>query len=469
MPRDGNVTVAEPGRQVARTASAWSFVADAAASFPGSAERRLHDAAVRAARHPQGRVALVLHLSRLRPPAPRPHHARIARAILEETALRRDGQVFAARNGDLVLICGAGPDVLVLPDMLGRLLGPDAPDPAATVSAWRLEQSAEPLLAYVAARLADRTPSAVPSPPAAPASPLVLDALAEALPRVHWPDITRRQTAVLLASGTLAEAMLRPLFREVTVTLAAIDPATAAGGPASGDPCLLGQFAPRLDAALLAALAEALSKGGPLDAADPAAPPLHLNLAVPTLLSPAFARFAARCREAGRTLGAEVTLPAAGADPTGFAQARRRLAEAGCALVLDGLTCHALLLTRPWALGADLVKIVWSPLLPDLPPAEQTALAAALQAIGAARLVLHDADDEAAIRWGFAQGIRRFQGRHVEVMLAAARLLSCPAASGCTLGQCVERAAATGPAARRFCRRPDLLDGGAPARLAELP
>ena len=236
----------------------------------------------------------------------------------------------------------------------------------------------------------------------------------------------------------------------------------------SGDPCLLGQLAPQLDAALLAVLSDALGKGGPLDAADPPAPPLHLNLAVPTLLSPAFARFAARCRAAERTLGAEVTLEAAGADPTGFAQARRLAAEAGCTLVLDGVSCHALLLTRPWALRTDLVKVEWSPLLPDLPPAEQAALAAALQAIGTARLVLYDADDEAAIRWGFAHGIRRFQGRHVEVMLAAARLLSCPAAAGCTLGQCVERAAATGPAARRFCRRPDLLDAGPPARLAEL-
>ena len=457
-----------PGRDATRNASAWSFVADAAASFPGSAERLLHDAAARAARHPQGRVALVLHLSRLRPPAPRPHHARIARALLEETAQRRDGQVFAPRNGDLVLICGAGPDVLVLPDMLGRLLRLDAPDPAAIVSAWRLEQSPEPLLAYAAARLADRAPAAAPPPPAAAASPLALDALMGALQRAHWPDITHRQTAALLASGTLAQAMLRPLFREVTVALAAIDPAAEAGGPVSGDPCLLGQLAPQLDAALLAVLSEALGKGGPLDAADPQAAPLHLNLAVPTLLSPAFASFAARCREASRTLGAEVTLEAAGADPTAFARARRLAAEAGCALVLDGVTCHALLLTRPWALRADLVKVAWSPLLPELPPAEQAALAAALRAIGTARLVLYDADDEAAIRWGFAHGIRRFQGRHVEVMLAAARLLSCPSASGCTLRQCVERAAATGPAARQFCRRPDLLDCGAPARLVEL-
>ncbi len=466
MPRDGDVTDTGSGWDGTRNASVWSFVTDAAASFPGSAERLLHDAAVRAARHPQGRLALVLHLSRLRPPAPRPHHARIARAILQEAALRRDGHVFAPRNGDLILICTNGPDLLALPEMLGRLLRLDAPEPAAIVSSWRLEQTAEPLLDYAAGRLADRAPTPGTRPPAAPASPLALDALAAAVQRAHWPDITRRQTAVLLAGRDLIGTALRPLFREVTVTLAAIDPAQQDGGPVSGDACLLGHFAPRLDAALLAALTDALGNGGPLDAADRSAPPLHLNLAVSTLLSPAFGAFAVRCRKAGRMLGAEVALPEAAADPSAFARARRLANETGWALVLDGVTCDALLVTRPWALRADLVKLAWSPLLPDLPAAERPALAAALAAIGVARLVLCDADDEAAIRWGLAQGIRRFQGKHVEVMLAAARMLSCPAAADCTLRQCVERAAATGPAARRFCRRPDLLDTRAPASLA---
>lgn len=456
----------EASRDMARNAAAWSFVSDAAAAFPGSAERLLRDAAERIARRPEGRVALVLHLSRLRPPAPRPHHERIARAILQEVALRREGQLFALRNGDLVLICRTGPDVLVLPDTLGRLLRLDLPQRMPILSVWRLEQAADALLAYVRERLADRTHAASRPPPPGPVSPLALQTLAAALQHAHWPDITHRQTAVLLGTGNLPQVMPQPLFRELTVSLVALDPPPEAGGPIASDPCLLGQIAPRLDGDLLEVLADAFGKGGPLDAADAAAPPLHLNLAVPTLLTPAFARFAKRCRDAGRTLGAEITLASASADPATFEAARREVAKAGCTLVLDGLSQIALLMTRPWALCADLVKLDWSSLQPNPPPDEQATFAAALQAIGSGRLVLTGADDEAAMRWGLAQGIRRFQGRHVDAMLAAARILSCPAASGCTLPQCLERGAATGPAGRRFCHRTDLLDAGLPVRIA---
>ena len=111
----------------------------------------------------------------------------------------------------------------------------------------------------------------------------------------------------------------------------------------------------------------------------------------------------------------------------------------------------------------------WSPLLPDLGPAEQARLAAALQATGAQRIVLAGAGDEAALRWGYAHGIRRFLGRHVEVMLAAARMFGCAAAAGCTLGQCAARAGATGQAGRHACGRPDLLDAATPRHFADAP
>src|ERR1019366_417693 len=76
----------------------------AGAALAGS-ERQLLDAAQRLARRPQGWTALALHLSRLRPPAPRPHHRRIAQAMLQDAARRHDGQVHALRNGDIVLLC----------------------------------------------------------------------------------------------------------------------------------------------------------------------------------------------------------------------------------------------------------------------------------------------------------------------------------------------------------------------------
>src|ERR1700733_8484623 len=143
------------------------YVAPRIASGGASAaERLLQDAVTRLCRRPRGWRALVLRLSRLRPPSPRPHHRRVARALLEDAGRGHDGQVFAMRNGDLVLLCRApalrpasGVTAESLPGMLGRLLGAEAPAAAEIISVWKLAEASDATLAYVAARLADRLPT----------------------------------------------------------------------------------------------------------------------------------------------------------------------------------------------------------------------------------------------------------------------------------------------------------------------
>ena len=183
------------------------------------------------------------------------------------------------------------------------------------------------------------------------------------------------------------------------------------------------------------------------------------TLTLPAILSDKFARFAMLCRSFGAPVGVEVALVEACSDAAAFGRARRVLAESGLALVLDGVSHLALMLTRPCALRADLVKLDWSPRLAELATEERQQIAAALERIGAHRIILHRAETEAALRWGLAQGIRRFQGRYVDAMLAAGRTMACPRAAGCTLRQCIERAAATGPAGRAGCGAISLLDG----------
>jgi hypothetical protein len=142
----------------------------------------------------------------------------------------------------------------------------------------------------------------------------------------------------------------------------------------------------------------------------------------------------------------EVALVEACGDAAAFGHARGVLADAGLPLVLDGVSYLALLLAQPDALCPDLLKLDWSPVLPDLRSEERQQVAAALARIGPDRVVLHHADTEAALCWGMAQGLRRFQGRHVDAILAAGRILACPLAAGCTVRHCMERAAAVVPA-----------------------
>ena len=363
-----------------------------------------------------------------------------------------------------------------LPDTLARLLRVDAQDPTKLVTVWPLDQSVDQLLVYANARLAE----SVKAPSAEREFSVVtgaVDAIGTLVATGRIQDLMQSQTAVVLpskgvvgsvqAQSGVSEQALAPIYREVSFSIPALEARIRAGGQASADPFLFRHLAARLDRRMLDVLRQELGSASPLDlAADrgrgASASPLHLNLTLPGVLSDQFARLTAACRDAGAPLGVEVSLIEACADIDAFATARRTIREAGMTLVLDGVSHLSLLLARPAALCPDLLKLDWSPRMTDLGEEEARQVRLALQDFGIQRVVLHRAETEAALRWGLAQGIRRFQGRHVDAMLAASRILHCPSSSRCTLRQCIERASATGPAGRAGCENTALLDAGAP-------
>jgi EAL domain-containing protein (putative c-di-GMP-specific phosphodiesterase class I) len=462
----------------------------------GINERLLHDAALRAARLPKGRLAsghlatarmaIVLHLSGLPAPAPRPHHRRIARACMQDTASRHEGQVFTMGSGDIVLLCNSPTPQLsslnnaprpaaktaivadpeALPDILARLLRADTPPQMRLVSVWMLDSQSAELLHYAASCLGDPpAPTAIDEDFAAQTS--TVDAIGAVVGTAEITDLMQRQAAVLLGPTEKAGQAggLVPLYREVTFSIAALEARIKAHGHAGDDPFLFRHLATRLDQRMLETLQQQLGSGSPLDvtatghkhataASVPAA--IHLNLTVNGVLSPAFSRFATAC--AGMAIGIEISLLEAIADAEAFAQARAAVARAGFALVLDGVSHLSLTLCRPGALGPDLLKLDWSPRLTTLSETETNRIARALIEIGPQRIVLHRAETEAALRWGLQHGIRRFQGRHVDAMLGAARITACPKAAFCTLRQCIERAGATGAPGRAGCTNIALLD-----------
>ncbi len=430
-------------------------------------------------RQPAGWVALALRLSAMAPPAPRPHHRRVARALLQDAAQRHEGQVFAMPNGDLVLLHRpSGDNAAVLGNTLGRLLRIDAPDPAALVQVWVLNDAAEGLLAYARERAQEAAAAGTAPDDDPPASTGAVDAVDTMIQGPHVAGLLRRRTAILFGAAEHGQAALavRSLFREVAFSIAGMEAQMAAGdaGPApslAADPFLFRNVAARLDRRMLTLLPGQLDRGGPLDlatavmvgAGGAATPlPVHLNLTLASIEGAAFHALADAARARGVTLAAEVPLLEACAEPAAFTRALHVLKRAGCALVLDHVSHLALVLTRPWLLGADMIKLDWSPRLPHLPAPEAARLAAAINQAGPHTIVLRRAETEAALRWGMARGIRRFQGRHVDAVLGAARILACPAAAECTLRQCVERAAAATASGRRFCRNTLLLDAGAP-------
>jgi len=419
--------------------------------------QHLLNAVDRALRAPRGRMALVLHLSRMTRPPPRPHHRRIARALMDDAAQRHAGQVFALGNGDLLLLFRAADAGVPVVDTLARLFLADVPDGVGLTTLWSLARDGAAVLRYAQTRLADAAPVQTSVEPVGSAH--AIDAIDAIIQQSRLSDLMQRQTAVQLIPG--GQSRLQPLYREITFSVAVLEARLAATGQANADPFLFRYLASRLDERMLDVLRLDLQADGPMTggARDPG-PRLHLNLTLAGVLSDRFAQFATACRAVGARVGIEISLVEACADAEAFMTARTRLRLAGLALILDGVSHHALMLTTPMALEPDLVKLDWSPHLPEAGP----AIDKAVMALGRDRVVLQRAETETALRWGLAHGISRFQGRHIDAMLAAGRIGACTHSSGCSLRQCSERASATGPGGRAGCSNPALLDAAFPLR-----
>lgn len=424
-------------------------VSEIAASQP--AERALLETVERVLRRPSGWVALVLHLSRLADR--RPYHGRIARAVLAESAPRAGGQMHVLSNGDLLLFCDAGEPSPAR--LLERLFS------SSLISTWRLEDDALDLIAYAAGRLTEAAGGSMPGAQRAGTEPLVR------VPEFRVPDffaerdaisapmiagLFRRQSGLRLIQGGMQLA-----FRDLAPDLTRLPVSDPASEITLHDGALRRHCLAVLDPALLGALSAALGSFLPLDIAASrlTAAWHHLPLALSGVLSEDFARFAAQSRRAGVRLGVVVDLAEALTDPGALEAARSVIAQAGARFVLGGIGAATLACFTPASLEPDLLLLDYSPDLEGL-RAEAEQLFAPH---GPAHVALRHADSEAALAWGVARGITVFQGRHVDAMLGAARMLSCPDARACTLGQCINRAAAAEPAGRFGCTRPALLNG----------
>lgn len=445
-------------------------------------ELLLADVLEREARAPQGRIAVVVRLSRLPPPGPRPYHRRVARALLEDCAQRHGGQVLQLSGGDLVLVAPPPPrqadatgGPLAMPGLIARLLHMEEQGAEPAAFAVTLAEGAERLRALLDDTATPHVEEEAVARPRNPFAgrlspgfaPLAPDALARLLSGSTAELLQRHAVARLPARGEPA-AQVRTTHQMLGVDAAQLAARLAhrdghaaphAGADLPADPWLARHIDTELGRAVLVLLRQAWGSGTPTDAAPrPGAPPLLLRLPLGVLASEDFAAFVALPHGPARPAVA-VSMAEAAADARGFAAMRAMLRAAGMTLVLDGLTHHALVLARPEVLEPDLVALAWSTALPRLADARRAEVADAVARIGPARLLLTGADSEPALRWGRTLGIQLFQGAHVDAMLAATRQLACPHAGVCGLRACTQRAIAATAVGRAGCARPDLLDG----------
>ncbi|MEK9662478.1 MAG: hypothetical protein VW644_12225 [Alphaproteobacteria bacterium] len=201
------------------------------------------------------------------------------------------------------------------------------------------------------------------------------------------------------------------VFDEVYVSIGELQKTLAAGKSLAEDRGMFQRLTQTLDRRMLKAVT-----GGGEGAAGGC---LSLNLNVATLLSPEFGRFDADLRAAARgTVMIELNLLDIFSDIGNYVYARDLVQERGYRVCIDGLTHHTATFVERERLGADMVKIYWSPDIAGDPAGNQArTLGAAVRDAGPARVVLCRCDDVTAVRTGLSLGISMFQGHQIDRML----------------------------------------------------
>jgi hypothetical protein len=384
--------------------------------------------------------AVHLHLSGLKPHNRRDYQLRIAAREFDGLLRKFKSELYQLSNGDIFLIWHGGTFADVDPVVL-RLRYLFSDDPLTNADDGPLEDNAEFFLPH--------RDSELPQPPkfcswfelereyerfcihldeyleglgrsrwteagAAPREPLDPARLARieaSLASMDLSGLLRRQPVCAL----LPRATPQPLFAEVYVAMRELADTLAPGVDLTADTWLFQRLAESLDRRLLSCLARqelGLAQG-----------PVSVNLRLATLLSPEFLKFDHEYRrQTAAPVIIELQLIDIFAELGAYLFIREFARDRGYLMCIDGLHYLHLPLIDRRRLGADLVKVIWSPdLLDGLNETRRDELKAAIKRAGVDRVTLCRCDNADAIRWGQSLGIRLFQGHYVDSRLRAAR------------------------------------------------
>jgi EAL domain-containing protein (putative c-di-GMP-specific phosphodiesterase class I) len=251
--------------------------------------------------------------------------------------------------------------------------------------------------------------------PLRPISAADLPGLADLLTADRLAPLLRRQRALLIGSAT----DIRPLYTEIGLSIGAFQRALAPGLDVRARPSLFRCLGDRLDKAMLAAVTD-------LAGVEQQLPPepFSLGLGLVTLAAPEFAAFAAALAassgDAPHRALIRMRLDDVLADFDAFAAARDRLHSQGFRVVLDALSPVTLDVLDPAGFGADFVKIRFPAGTGDTDGGSPVGLLSdAVRRIGQERLIFADIDNEAMVMEALCLGVRRFQGRFIDELVAA--------------------------------------------------
>ncbi len=407
-------------------------------------EQALLDYVGRLERFTEGRRAVIVHLSELRPYNRREHHFRIAASCFDKLAKKHESALFRLAAGDYVFIT-KGATIEELEEPVTRLRYLFSLDPLLSHAGteedrfchwfnleteWgELKKAAEDALTKRKAATTQR--DAKPKPLAEPLDPRRLGQIEQTIATADLSPLVRRQPICL----AIENRQIEPLLLEIFVSIAELGRAVMPGVDIAADRWLFQHLTRLLDQRVLSLLK---SKGE----IDPKRG-FSLNLNVATVLSPEFQEFD-RIVGAERASAAVIELQQIDiyADPGSYIFAREWLKERGYKICIDGVKPLLLPMVDRERLGVDLVKLEWTPdLSANLDNRVARDVQEAIDRIGRDRVILSRCETESCLELGQKLGITMYQGHHFDNLMRAR------ATGGAAAAQAAAAPAAAAPAA----------------------
>ncbi|MBL6597455.1 MAG: hypothetical protein ISP41_01085 [Alphaproteobacteria bacterium] len=394
-----------------------------------SQEYLLLDYMQRLGRNIDGRMAVHIHLSRLRPQNRQDHHIRIAAATFEGMVQNYEGQIFTLSNSDLFFICkdAAIEDIdaaimkvryLFSEDPLSQ--GDDEEDLARFCTWYNVTTQHEDLLDLVKQmhrererknRLAvtqDRSDTRTRSGKKA-LDPEQLGKLESFLIRADLSNLMRRQPVCAI---TPTNPNPQPVFRELYISIADLQQTVLPEFDLASNLWLFQHLTQTLDSRMLSMLIR--------NDDTSIASSFSINLNVQTILSPPFLNFDSSLKAVARgTVVIELQAIDIFGEMGAYMFARDFMRERGYRICLDGLNHLTLQFIDRDRLGLDLLKLIWTPdMADDVTGTRATELKEHVDRCGRARIILSRCDSDEAVRFGQSLGITMYQGRYVDRLLA---------------------------------------------------
>jgi EAL domain-containing protein (putative c-di-GMP-specific phosphodiesterase class I) len=387
------------------------------------AERALYETIERLGKAPQGRITVHIHLSKLQAHRRRDQYIRIAVDTFESQVQAFGGQVFRLNNSDLVFV-GYSSDLLALEAAVNRLRLLFNEDPLTQMAAesepgvfstwYMLEKNYDKFLSVARGiyRAAEQSRTLLlqehelkdGNGALKPLQPDMLSKLEAAIAKADLSNMIRNQMVCSAMEGQPIQAV----YREFFVAIGALQESITPGIDLRANRWLFQYLTSKLDQRMLSHIThENMVRG------DTA---FSLNLNVNTVLSPQFQKFdrTVSSRTRGR-LVVEMQLVDIFSDLGAFLFARDYLQEHGYRICIDGVTHLTLRYIDRARLGADLVKLYWTPEgVNTIEPSMLPMFKEMVMQTGQARTILCRCEDEFALEFGRAAGIMMFQGQYIE-------------------------------------------------------